>query len=513
MKKNIKKGKVYLVGAGPGDPGLLTVRGREFLGQADVVAYDHLVNPALLDLAPHANKVYAGKEHKPNKPAGREQERINRLLVSLAQKGKKVVRLKGGDPFVFGRGGEEATFLRQHGIDFEIVPGVTAGYAVPAYAGIPITDRRLASLVTFVTGHEDPEKNKPAVRWEEIAKTGGTIVSFMGLQNLAAMTKALMRGGLSPKMPVSIIEKGTLPGQRVIEGYLKNIAQKAAQEKLGSPSLVVIGEVNRLRKNLDWFGKKSLKGKTVLITRAQTQASQLKEALEKEGAKVLEFPAIRIAPPKSWAPLDKALKGMCQFDWLVFTSTNGVEYFFNRLDALKKDARIFSSLKIAAIGQATAKALQVRGLQADLVPQRFTSEELLRELQSKKQIAGRKFLLARTDIAPGFLRKGLEKSGAEVTEVTVYRTLREKQKPVKEMQNGKQEKIDFLTFTSASTVKNFFEALPKQNRFKINGKMISIGPITSKELKSFGFKPFSQAKEHTIPGLVNAVIHAAREKK
>lgn len=521
---------VYLVGAGPGDPGLLTVRGKALLAEADAVVYDWLVNPALLELAPRAEKIYVGKNvgskrrtlHKDSQRYVK-QNQTNHLLVKLAREGKTVVRLKGGDPFIFGRGGEEASYLKKRGVGYEVVPGITAGYAAPAYAGIPVTDRRFSSLVTFVTGHEDPAKKESSIRWKELAKIGGTLVSFMGVRNLLQVVQALLDGGMDSRTKVSVIEWGTLPWQRVVEGTLKDIVRKVRNRGIQSPAVTVIGKVNDLREELAWFSgkarngfyltsgekkdRKPLSGKTVLVTRARAQASALRKILEEKGARVLEFPTIRILQPRSWSPVDRALREMAKFDWVIFTSANGVDSFFKRLNHIGLDARIFHSAKIAVIGDATKTALQEKGVSADLVPDQFTSRSLLEKLQKTIQIRGRHFLLARTDIAPDFLHKQLEALGAKVTDVVVYRTV-----PVrdgkKKLNNWlEREAIDYVLFTSSSTVKNFFTALPKRKKLPEKTRFVSIGPVTSEALRSYGYGPYLEAREHTIPGLVESLTN------
>lgn len=508
MKKQETRGKVYLVGAGPGDAGLLTLRGAKCLDLAEVVIYDGLVNKALLELAPRAEKIEAGKTGK--KSSETLQRQINSLMVKYARAGKQVARLKGGDPFIFGRGGEESCYLKKSGVEFEVVPGVSAGYAVPAYAGIPVTDRRYSSAVVFVTAHEDPKKDSGTVDWRELAKFKGTIVAFMGVKNLSGVIKKLIEGGKPAKTPVSVIERGTLPDQRVVTGTLETIQRKVKNEKMLSPALTVIGDVNRLRPEIAWFEKKRLSGKCVLVTRPRAQAGKLKSALEAEGAAVIEFPSIDILPPKDWTPVDESIRALEGFDWIIFTSTNGVDYFFERLASLGKDARIFAGKKIAVIGESTAAALEARGLRPDLVPESFTSAGLVEALSAQK-IAGKRFLMARTDIAPAYLREAILKLGGRVTEVTAYRTLPARDK--KERKNFEKavqsRKIDFITFTSASTVSHFFDTLSRSAKGKIRGaRAVSIGPVTSRTLKDYGYKNFLEAGEHTIPGLVETLIHA-----
>ncbi len=502
MKKKNHKGKVILVGGGPGDPGLLTLKGREALERADTVVYDWLVNATLLKLAPKAEKIFVGKKGGAH---SKEQSQINPLLLQLARRGKFVVRLKGGDPFIFGRGGEEASFLAKKKIPFEVVPGVSAGTGVPAYAGIPVTDRRFASQVTFVTGHEDPTKPESEVDWKRLASLKGTLVSFMGVKNLSRIVKALIAGGKSARTPAAVVEWGTLPAQRTVVGTLKDIVKKTQKAKLESPALAIIGEVVKLRRKLAWFEKRPLWGKTVLVTRARSQASELVRKLSERGAQIVEYPTIEILPPSDWRPIEKAVKRLSRFDWVIFTSANGVQFFFERMEHLKKDARIFGGLKVAAIGEATAQALREKGIQADLVPRDFTTLDLFKSLKNAGQIRGRKFLLARADIAPPELKNLLEKEGGHVLEIEAYRTqpVQERKKEILEwLRKGR---IDYVTFTSSSTVRNFFASLPLKFRKKSKADLISIGPVTSRTLREYGLKPAREARVHTISGLVDAV--------
>ncbi len=516
MPKKIKskQGKVYLVGAGPGDIGLVTLRAAELLKTAEALVYDWLVNPALLEWAQGAEKYDVGKKMKArtHKKICQIQAKTNRLLVTLARKGKKVVRLKGGDPYIFGRGGEEAVYLKEHGVSFEMVPGVSAGYAVPGCAGIPVTDRRYASLVTFVTAHEDPAKDRSSVDWKALAKIKGTLVSFMGVKTLPQVTQALREGGLSVRTPVSVIEWGTLPWQRMIEGNLKTIAGKVKRAGIGSPAVTVIGEVNRLRKVLRpkrESQEKSLRGKTVLLTRPKSQSSFLRQALERKGAQVLELPAIQILPPKDWASLDQAIERIRDFHWVFFTSANAVPYFFERLFASGKDVRSLSALKIAAVGEITREALTEKGIRVDFMPKRFTANSLLNEFKNEYPLRGQKILLPRADIAPDLLPKELEALGAQVKEVVAYQTLsalgpKEKNLLQRWIQKGK---IDYVTFASSSAVQNFFRALPPKTRSQVTSRFVTMGPVTSKTLREFGFKPFQEAKAHTAQGLVEVLTH------
>lgn len=499
-------GKVYLIGAGPGDPGLITVRGLEILRQADAVIYDRLINPVLLEAAVQAEKIYAGKDQKGKAARESVQNKIHSCLVQFAKRGKTVVRLKGGDPFIFGRGAEEASYLKKHGVAYEIVPGITAGYAVPAYAGIPVTDRRFSSLAIFVTGHENPDK-KTQVDWKKLAPLGGTLVAFMSVKNLKNVVRALQAGGKSMRTPAAVMEWGTCANQRVIEGTLATIEKKARAAKLGSPALTVIGEVAKLRHELAWFEKKPLFGKTVLVTRAVSQAGSLRRKLEEQGARVLEYPAIEIKPPADETPFDEALSNLADFEWLVLTSVNGVEAFWERLRRKGKDARALAHLKIAVIGERTKEALSAKGIEPDLMPEQFTTEGLLEAFKKWGYLGGKRFLLARADIAPPVLVEGLEHLGARVTEVEAYRTVAAKQGPdAKRVQRLLfKKKVDYVTLTSSSTVRYFIESLPPAKRKGLQTRWISIGPVTTQTLKTYGYKPFREAKTQTIDGMIKAM--------
>ncbi len=505
MKRMRKKGTVILVGGGPGDPGLITLAGAEALSKAEVVVYDWLVSPELLKFSPQAEKIFVGKKGGTHY---KQQDEINPILLRLARQGKSVVRLKGGDPFIFGRGGEEAAFLAKERIDFEVIPGVSAGIGVPAYAGIPLTDRRFASQVTFVTGHEDPTKSESAVDWRKLGQIGGTLVSFMGVKNLPQIVESLLQGGRSPRTPVAVIEWGTLPKQRVVTGTLKNIYAKAKKAKIESPALTVVGEVVKLREKLAWFEKRPLLGKTVVVTRARAQASELVKRLNEEGAEVFEFPVIQILPPRDPKAIDREIGRISTYDWAVFTSANGVDSFFERLEKLEKDARIFSGIKIAAIGEATAEALREQGLRTDLVPKEFTSQALFRSFKEKGEVRGKKFLLARADIAPPNLKESLEREGAEVVEIEAYRTRKDRGDRKTLLALLKQRRVNYVTFTSSSTVRNFFEAIPAKARESLRKvDLISIGPVTSETVREYGFQPAREAKIHTIEGLAKAVVN------
>ncbi len=496
-----------MIGAGPGHAGLITVRGKEILETCDAVIYDHLVPAEHLAYAGKAVKIYAGKKGGVKSAS---QETINRRLRSLAKQGKTVVRLKGGDPFIFGRGGEESAYLIRHKIPFEAIPGVTAALGASAFAGIPLTHRGLASQVTFVTAHEDPAKESALIDWNILAKSGGTLVFYMGATRLEQLTATLIRKGLSSKTPVAVIECATMPSQKTMQGTLGNIAKKACQAKIGTPALTVVGKVVNLRNGFDWFSRLPLSGKTVLVTRARSQAGKLCRELLNLGARVIDCPAIKILPPPSWKPLDAAIAGLRSFDWLVFTSANGVEKFMERLFMLKKDARVFESVKICAIGPATADKLKEYSLCADAVPPEYVSESLVSFMAGKESLLGKKILLVRSNLGRDYLPKAFGKMGARVHEVAAYRTERDRG-----MSRGitgllKRGEVDFVTFTSSSTVKNFAAGLGKKALLNIknNTKWISIGPVTSATMRSYGLKVHRQAGEYTIPGLIQAICRS-----
>ena len=500
-KKSRIRGFVSLVGAGPGDPKLLTLRGKEALEACDVVIYDHLVHPGLLNHAPRAKHIYVGK--KGGDPDSTPQRSIESLMVRLARFGKRIVRLKGGDPFVFGRGGEELLYLSRNQIPFEVIPGVTAGIAGPAYAGIPVTHRGLASEVTLLTAHEDPSKGKSDLNWKALAQLKGTLVLYMGMKTLPETVKWLIKYGKDPRTPVSVIQWGTTAEQEVVTGTLDTIVEKARAAHMTPPVVTVIGKVNRLRSRMNWFEQKPLFGTSVLVTRSRRQASQLGEALEALGARVIELPTIDISPVQDFSKLDRAICGIHRFDWLVFTSENGVEAFFKRLRDLKKDARILSRIKIAVIGPGTKSKLNSYSIDPDLIPSTFTTKGLLKALNAIRP-AKKRFLLLRTNIAPDDLRSSLIQAHAFVEEIPIYRTNRPKGLAEKVDQVVRSQKIDYMTFTSSSTARNFFESL--RNGRHLNAKVVSIGPVTTKTLRDLGIQVDRQARVPTIQGLVEAVL-------
>ena len=499
-------GKVILVGAGPGDPGLITVRGREAIASADTIVYDYLANEELLSYAPaEAEKRYVGKQGASH---SMEQGDINELLFTLASSGKTVVRLKGGDPYIFGRGSEEVSYCRQRGIDVEVVPGIPAAIGAAAYAGIPLTDRRWSSSVAFVTGHEDPGKTESSIQWEHLAKGVETIVFYMGINTIAHIMEKLMAHGKAPDTPVTVVQWATLPKQRVIRGTLSTIADIVKREKITPPALSIVGMTGSLGNTLDWFGAMPLIGKRIIVTRSREQASSLVQSLKRLRAETIEIPTIVTAAPDSWEPVDTTFDSLAANDWVVFTSVNGVDFFFDRLHAKGFDARKFGAAKIAAIGPATSQHLEQRGIKADLTPQTYTSQALFAECSRLGITAGSRYLLLRADIADKEFHANLVAAGAQVQDVTVYKTL---PAPI----DATQLRDAFLhdeglgvTFTSSSTVRNFVNAIGesfvKEFASRIYG--FSIGPKTSAAMREYGIKPACEATKNTIPGLVEAIV-------
>ncbi len=497
---------IYLVGSGPGDPGLFTVKGVECLRKADVVVYDRLAPEALLAHArPDAELIYVGK--KPGEPT-MPQEEINALLVELGRAGRMVVRLKGGDPYVFGRGGEEALELERAGLPFDVVPGVTSGIAAPAYAGIPVTHRGVSTSVAFITGHEDPTKGKPDVDWKGLANGAETLILYMGVGRLAEIASELIAGGRDPQTPVACVRWGTLPEQRTVTGTLENIAEKVAEANLKPPAITVVGDVVALREEgLDWFERKPLFGRRVVVTRARSQAGELSRELEALGAEVFEFPTIEIRPPEDFGPLDKAIRDLDSFDWIVFTSVNGVEAFVERLDHHSLDLRaVPRSAKLAAIGPATAQRVEEAGLRVDVTPEEYRAEALIGAL-TKDSLRGKKVLIPRAKIAREVLPEKLREAGAKVMVPAAYESVpsgegRERLKRL--LENGE---VDCVTFTASSTVENFVSAFGEKEAGRLLSKtgVACIGPITAKTARDYAIRVDAEAEEYTIGGLVNAV--------
>ena len=497
----MKPGKVYLVGAGPGDPGLVTRRALECLARAEVVVYDRLLNEGLLDTAPvAAERIYAGKAASDH---ALPQQEINQLLVRKAREGKTVVRLKGGDPFVFGRGGEEAGTLREHGIPFEIVPGITSAIAVPAYAGIPVTHRGVASSFAVITGHEDPTKSDTSIRWDKISTATDTLVFLMGMENLAEIAGKLRRHGRPLHTPVAVIRNGTHPDQQTVTGTLDDIVKKVKAAAIGPPAIIVVGEVVGLRERLRWFDNRPLTGKRVLVTRARHQASALSELLAERGAIPVELPAIDIQPVEDSTALDRALSDLPHYQWVVFASVNAVEAFFARLRRLGWDARALHAARVAAIGPATAQALQEKGITPDYTPADYSTEGILAGLKGTP-LAGARVLLPRTDIADATLAEGLARLGAVVHEVKVYRTVPATAAIARAKDLLQAGEIDVVTFASSSTVTNLVTAYGGD--VKLNGTLVAcIGPKTAETAVKAGLRVDITPAEYTIPAFAAAI--------
>lgn len=498
-----KQGKVWLIGAGPGDPGLLTIKGKECLEKAEVVVYDRLADPRILAYVnPDAERIYVGKASSHHIM---KQPDINKLLVKLAGEGKQVARLKGGDSFVFGRGGEEALELSKAGLPFEFVPGITSAVAVPEYAGIPVTNRQVATSFAVITGHEDPTKGASTINWSGLATAVDTLVFLMGVQNLQHITKELIAHGRSADTPAALIRWGTHPEQRTLETTLGAAYADVQKANFKAPAIFIVGKVVSLRKQLAWFDKKPLFGKTVVVTRARSQASKLTAALEAEGAKVLEVPSIKLVPPTDYKPLDTALARLNTYQWLIFTSVNGVIAFFARLTKQGKDVRALSACRIAAIGSATAAALCCHGLVADVVPASFKAEDLLEALTGKVQ-KGEAVLLPRAQTAREVLPEGLRKLGVDVDVVPVYATIADDSDKEVLLAALRIGGVDYITFTSSSTVTNLLQVLGKDKSLLDTVKIVAIGPITAATCAHAGLKVTATAVNYTIEGVVAALI-------
>jgi len=501
------KGSVYLVGAGPGDAELLTLRGAELLRRADVVVYDLLVNPVLLRFArADAEIISRGKR------AEFSQEQINDLIIAKAREGKTVVRLKGGDPYVFGRGGEEAEALAAARIPFEVVPGVSSVIAAPNYAGIPLTHRDHCSSFTVLTGHENPDTGKAGLRYEEIARTPGTKVVLMGMETLGDWTKSLIAHGMAPETPVAVIQSGTLGKQKSVAGTLATIAKLAAEKKIVPPALTVIGSVVKLREKLNWAEHRPLFGKRIVVTRARGQAAKFLQNLSELGADVLEIPAVKSVDPENKQLFVDALLSLNTYDWLVFTSVNGVTTFFDLFFRQFKDMRDIGGARIAAVGPATAAKLRELHLQVDLMPEEYVGTEIARAFKKHGSIENSKICLLRAEKANPELPRALEEMGAIVDDIGLYRTVTETQDFFGAAEDFQKHGADWLTFTSSSTVE-FFHArfdLPKTVKKFPQLKIASIGPETTKTITALGLKPAIEAKEHTTAGLLAAILKAAK---
>ena len=498
-------GMVYLIGAGPGDPGLISVKACECLRQAEVVVYDRLADERILAHAPkEAEYIYVGKAASNH---AMKQRDINRLLADKAKEGKCVVRLKGGDPFVFGRGGEEALLLEENGLPFEIVPGITSAVSVPAYAGIPVTHRGVATSFAVITGHEDPTKGESNMRWDKLSTGVDTLVFLMGVGNLPHITKKLMENGREADTPAAVIRWGTKPEQETLVTTVGRAAEDVERAGLKPPAIFLVGDVVNLREKLRWFDRRETHpflGKTVLVTRAREQASKLTAALERLGARCLEVPSIRLAEPEDgFHAVDAAISRIAEYDWVIFTSVNGVSRFFERMEREKKDARALGKAIIAAIGTATADALKSHGILADVVPKEFRAEGILEALENLVK-EGQKILIPRAQEAREILPEKLRELGAVVDVAPVYRTEAAETDGEALRQKLAEGKIDYVTFTSSSTVTNLLRIVGTAKA--LHGvKTACIGPVTAESCRKKGIEPDIVAEEYTIQGLVEAM--------
>jgi len=506
-QSSIRKGQVYLVGAGPGDPGLLTVKGKECLCEADVVIYDYLANSAFLEYAKdQAELIYVGKKAGSHTMS---QARINGLIVDRASRGQVVVRLKGGDPFIFGRGGEEAHDLIKAGVDFEVVPGVTSAISVPAYAGIPLTHRDHTSTVAFITGHEDPLKEKSDIAWDKLATGAGTLVFLMGVGNLPKIAEQLMGHGRSPDTPVAVIRRGTLAEQTTLVGNLENIARLAKENQIRPPAIIVVGDVVRLREDLNWFETKPLFGKRIVVTRAREQASEFLHALSLFGAECIEFPTIEVIPPKSWESLDREIKTLDEYDWLLFTSVNGVKFFLKRLEFLGKDIRDLKGIKIGVIGPKTAAIWHRMGIKPDLMPDEYRAEAVVESFE-KLGIRGAKVLIPRAAKAREVLPEQLRQAGAQVDVVHAYQTISPDHDTERVRALLMRGSIDMVTFTSSSTVSNFVKMFEtyggRLQEWMQKVAVACIGPITAKTAEEYNFNVSLVPSDYTIESLAESIM-------
>lgn len=507
----MKTGFVYLIGAGPGDPGLFTLKGQKILGKADVVVYDRLVSERILGMAkPGAEMIYVGKISGQH---ALSQDEINALLVKKAGEGKIVARLKGGDPFLYGRGGEEAQFVRQHGFDYEVVPGITSAIAVPAYAGIPVTHRDATSSFAIITGHERPDKKKSSINWAEISRGIGTLVFLMGVENLPFICTQLIQNGRERATPVALVRWGTLPDQEVLTGTLQDIVEKVRAQDFRPPAVIIVGEVVDLRPELQWVEKKPLWGKRIVVTRARSQASILAEKIEDLGGEAIEFPSIEIKKETDLSHLDKALLTINHYNWIIFTSVNAVDIFFEEMLHLKLDIRDLKGCELCAIGPATRQRLEERGLRVKVVPDEYRAEGILKDLE-KVVNPGQWVLLPRARGARGILPESLRRWGAHVNEVHLYESV-----PAEHIGKAALDRVlngdmDYLTFTSSSTVHNFVKIVGSEYIPRINARtrVACIGPVTAETAVALGFNVRVMADEYTIDGLLEAILSDVQGK-
>ena len=508
LNGGMQQGIVYLLGAGPGDPGLITVRGRELVGMAEVLVYDALSSAEMLNWAPAAcERIFVGKRASRH---ALPQEEINALLVRLGRAGKKVVRLKGGDPYVFGRGGEEADALHEAGIPFEVVPGVTSAIAGPAYAGIPVTHRGYCTQFTVFTGHEGENKKASSLDLRGIAEAQGTKVMLMGMRKLADVCEALIGYGQEPSVPAAAVQWATTGIQRTVTGTVKTLPARVQKAGLGAPAVVVIGDVVKERESLNWFEKLPLFGKRIVVTRTRAQAGELSARLRRLGAEVLEMPVIRIAPPSNRREFAESVVHAHTYDWLVFSSPNGVERFFQAFFAVYRDIRSIGGARIAAIGPGTEAKLREYGLAVDVMPKKFVAEGLVKAFRDAREEIGTiehsTFLWVRGEEARRVIYDGLNALGAIVDECIAYKTEAETEDVAGAQAAFRERGADIVTFTSSSTAENFFKlGLP----WPEGCRAASIGPVTTATLKELGHAPSITAKTHDINGLVEAIVKAA----
>lgn len=500
-----KNSKVYLIGAGPGDPELLTLKGKRIIEKADIIIYDNLVNPQLFEFAKvNCEKIYVGK--KANQHTLQQNE-INQLLVDKYNTNSTIVRLKGGDPIVFGRGGEEAEYLSKHNIPFEIIPGITSAIAAPIYAGIPITHRNHNSMFTVLTGHEDPTKQDSYINWKHTAKTPGTLIILMGIKNLPNIVNELINNGRNPDEPAALIQQGTTPFQKTVTSSLKDIVEAANNNNIKPPSIFVIGDVINLHHVINWYEKLPLFGKNIAITRSIEQSLSLKLLLQEQGANVIELPTINIEAIDNFSEIDQNINKLEQYNWIIFTSTNGIKHFFTRLYNNGFDARKLAHSKIAVIGNATLNELAKHGLKADLIPEKHLSSSIIEALKNLNEINNKTFLLPRSDIAMENIVKDLEGLGGIVTNTPIYKTILPKEGIDYIKETIKNEHIDMITFTSPSTIENLVIMLSKEELEILKTiPKASIGPITSDKIKEHGEKISTESITHNIEGLTESII-------
>lgn len=499
-----EKGFVYLIGAGPGDPGLFTIKGAKVLARADVVVYDRLIGQEILDYAnKDAELIYVGKASSNH---AMPQDEINQLLVRKAQEGKIVARLKGGDPFVFGRGGEEALYIHEHGLQFAIVPGITSAVSVPAYAGIPVTHRDATSSFAVITGHEKPGKAISSIQWDKISTGVGTLVFLMGVENLAFIVSHLLEGGRRPDTPVALIRRGTFPDQEVLSGTLDNIVDKVHQADFKPPAIIIVGETVNLRSELKWRENNPLWGAKILVTRARAQASTLVELIRDRGGEVLEFPTIEIVPESDLSQLYAAFKAIGNYRWIIFTSVNAVDIFFQELGRQDIDIRELQGIKIGAIGPATAARLVRLGLRVDLIPDEYRAEGIVSKLRDLIK-PGEGVLLPRARGAREILPRSLSEMGAVVHEVMLYQAAVAKINP-KQVDEIRKGQLNYITFTSSSTVANFVKIMGEEyiTDFNHRVKVACIGPITAQTARESGFSVDIVPDRYTIEALLDAII-------